>query len=58
MVKKAFIALGNKGRKYEKTRHNLGWLSVDVLAQDMNLKFKDQGSYSYASLDSDVSSRL
>ncbi|MBU2472455.1 aminoacyl-tRNA hydrolase, partial [Patescibacteria group bacterium] len=29
---KLIIGLGNPGIKYEKTRHNLGWLVIDQLA--------------------------
>jgi len=39
------VGLGNPGKKYEKTRHNMGFMAVDLLAEKMaisvnKLKFK------------------
>lgn len=28
------IGLGNPGKQYESTRHNAGWMAIDVLARD------------------------
>ena len=33
-------ALGNPGRDYEKTRHNLGWVVVDAFAKKLGLTWK------------------
>lgn len=34
--------LGNPGEKYEKTRHNVGFDVIDVLADQYNIKVKDK----------------
>jgi PTH1 family peptidyl-tRNA hydrolase len=33
-------ALGNPGRDYEKTRHNLGWIVLEAFAQKLGLTWK------------------
>lgn len=45
------VGLGNPGRKYEKTRHNIGFEVVDSLAEYFNVKldkFKFKGVYGQA----------
>ena len=45
---KLIIGLGNPGKKYEKTRHNCGFMAIDLYAQKNNLQFKEKfnGLYS------------
>lgn len=46
---KVIAGLGNPGTKYSMTRHNAGFIAVDYLASEMNLKFKaGKGEYHYA----------
>lgn len=35
-----FVGLGNPGKKYEMTRHNLGFLVLQTLADEQGIKFK------------------
>jgi PTH1 family peptidyl-tRNA hydrolase len=42
------VGLGNPGREYEKTRHNVGFRCVDIIADQLNVKIdrlKYQGLY-------------
>ncbi len=32
------VGLGNPGKKYEFTRHNVGWMALDAFAEDQNAK--------------------
>lgn len=38
-------ALGNPGREYEDTRHNLGWVVVDAFVRQLGLEWKKQASF-------------
>ncbi|MDR1696010.1 MAG: aminoacyl-tRNA hydrolase [Endomicrobium sp.] len=37
---KLFVGLGNPGNKYENTRHNLGFIVLDEIAESKRLEFK------------------
>ena len=32
------VGLGNPGRKYENTRHNIGFITIDYLADELGIK--------------------
>lgn len=39
---KVIIGLGNPGKKYERTRHNAGFLVIDALAKELNISWKEK----------------
>lgn len=46
---KLIIGLGNPGKEYELTRHNVGFMVIDELAQAFELVFKLDKSFFYSS---------
>ena len=36
---KLIVGLGNPGREYEKTRHNIGFMCIDKIANYFNVDF-------------------
>jgi len=38
-VTNIIIGLGNPGREYDKTYHNLGFMAIDLIAEDLSLTF-------------------
>lgn len=47
---KAIIGLGNPGRRYNKTRHNIGFKILDALVQQYNTSWKPYKNMELASL--------
>ncbi len=39
METKLIVGLGNPGKKYENTRHNIGFIYIDMLSKKYNIKF-------------------
>lgn len=42
---KLIVGLGNPGRQYEKTRHNAGFLFLDVLADDLGCSWFNESKF-------------
>lgn len=39
---KIIVGLGNPGKKYELTRHNVGFMAIDRFAEEQNINFQDK----------------
>ena len=37
------VGLGNPGKKYETTHHNVGFMAIDKIAEHLNVKFNKKG---------------
>jgi len=49
---KLVVGLGNPGRKYKSTKHNIGFMCLDLYAKENNLKFKKEKKFSGEALKS------
>ena len=48
------VGLGNPGKKYENTHHNVGFMAIDKIAETLNVKFNKKGcssEYGFTSVD-------
>ena len=45
---KLIVGLGNPGKEYENTRHNMGFMAIDFYAKKNNLEFKKKFNGLYA----------
>ena len=45
---KLIIGLGNPGKNYQKTRHNIGFRILDEIVQKLNIKFSTNKSFELA----------
>ena len=42
---KLFVGLGNPGSKYERTRHNAGFMVIDALSKEWNIELTDEKKF-------------
>lgn len=47
---KLVVGLGNPGKKYEKTKHNIGFMCLDYYAKQNNQSFKKENKFNGESL--------
>lgn len=50
---KLFVGLGNPGKEYENTRHNIGFKFIDFIAEKQSLNFTNKFQSHYAEFNKD-----
>ncbi|MGQ0452113.1 hypothetical protein ACT4UM_02150, partial [Bacillus sp. SS-TM] len=55
---KLIVGLGNPGREYELTRHNIGFMAIDELAKRWNISLNEQKFKELVEADERITSKL
>jgi peptidyl-tRNA hydrolase, PTH1 family len=45
MITKILVGLGNPGKRYEHTRHNAGFMALDLIARENGLEWKENKKF-------------